>query len=187
VIGELFAEGHAVQTAQAVVWALSAVLALATASGRRRPLDRAVAGWLGVLAALALVRELDLHEVLHATTPIHFRTRWLLESDASRWWKAGVLGLGLLGAAVVLVPPIALPVPWRTLLRRGDRETWLLLAALGCLAAGYFLDDIVGRWAAVDRGSTKIVEEALELVGAAAFWMCVEGERARPLTTRLPE
>ena len=167
------------------MWALSAVVALATASAPRRPLDRAVAAWLGILALLALVRELDLHELLQVSTPIHFRPRWLLESDASLWWKAGVLGLVLAGVAVVFVPPIALPIPWRTLLRRGDRVTWLLLAALGCLAAGYLLDDIVGRWAGVDRAQTKIVEEALELVGAVAFWMAVEAERARPLTTRL--
>ena len=184
-IGEHFSEGQAVQTAQAVVWALSAVVALATASAPRRPLDRAVASWLGILALLALVRELDLHELLHTSTPVHFRLRWLLESDASIWWKAGVLGLVLAGVAVVLVPPIALPIPWRTLLWRGDRATWLLLWALGCLSAGYLLDDIVGRWAGVDRTQTKIVEEALELVGVVAFWMSVEAERARPLTARL--
>jgi hypothetical protein len=187
VVGVVFSEGHVVQTAQAVVWALAAVVALAAASAPGRLLDRAVAGWLGVLALLALLRELDLHELLQATTPIHFRSRWLLESDASLWWKVGVLGLVLAGVAAVFVPPIALPVPWRTLLQRGDRVTWLLLAALGCLAAGYLLDDIVGRWAGVDRAQTKIVEETLELAGAVAFWMAVERERARPLTTRLAD
>lgn len=184
---ELFAEGHVVQTAQAVVWGLSTVVALATAaSTRRKRVDRAVASWQGIMALLALARELDLHEVLQAPTPVHFRLRWLLESDASLWWKASVLGVVVAVAAVVLLPPIALPVPWRTLLRRGDRGTWLLLAALGCLATGYVLDDIVGRWTAVDRHRTKMVEETLELVGAVAFWMSVEDARARPLTDRLP-
>lgn len=180
----LFSEGHLVQTAQAVLWALSAVVALSTAHTRTRPLDRAVAGWQGAVAILALARELDLHELLHATTPMHFRLRWLLESDASLWWKGAVLGLGLLAVAVALGPPLALP--WRAMLRRRDRETWLYLATLACLVAGYLLDDIVGRWAGVDRVQTKVVEETLELMGAVAFWMCVEGERARPLTTRLP-
>jgi hypothetical protein len=184
VVGELMSEGHAVQTAQAVVWALSAVVALATASSRRG-LDAVVPAWLGALALLALAREMDLHEMLHATTPIHFRLRWLLESDASFWWKAGVLGLVLAMAAVVVAPLIVLRSRWRTLLGRGDRETWLLVAALACLAAGYALDDIVGRWAGMDRAWTKPVEETLELVGAVAYWLSVEGERDRPLTTRL--
>jgi len=185
VLTELFSEGHVVQTAQAVVWALSAVVALWTARDRRARVDRAVVAWLGALALLALARELDLHELLHAATPLHFRSRWLLESDASLWWKASVLGLVLAAVAVALVPPLVLPVPWRTLLRRGDRATWLLLAALGCLVAGYLLDDIVGRRVGVARAHTKIIEEALELIGAVAFWITVEGERARPLTSRL--
>jgi hypothetical protein len=184
VVGELFSEGHAVQTAQAVVWALTAVVALATAS-RRRGLDGIVLAWQGTLALLALARELDLHELLHAATPMHFRLRWLLESDASRWWKAGVLGLVLAAAAMVFAPLLVLRARWRPLLRQGDRETWLLVAALACLAAGYLLDDIVGRWTGLDRAWTKPVEETLELVGAVAFWTSVEGERARPLTTRL--
>jgi hypothetical protein len=37
----------------------------------------------------------------------------------------------------------------------------------------------------MDRAWTKPVEETLELVGAVAYWLSVEGERARPLTTRL--
>jgi hypothetical protein len=184
VVGELFSEGHVVQAAQAVVWALSAIVAFATASSRRG-LDGGVSAWLGVLALLALLRELDLHELLHATTPIHFRLRWLLESDTSIWWKAGVVSLVLTVAAVVLAPLIVLRARWRTLLGHGDRETWLLVAALGCLAAGYLLDDIVGRWAGMDRAWTKPVEETLELAGAVAYWVSVEGERARPLTTRL--
>jgi hypothetical protein len=184
VVGEVFSEGHVVQTAQAVLWALSAVVALATA-GRRRGLDGVVLAWQGALALLALARELDLHELLHAATPIHFRSRWLLESDASLWWKAGVLGLVLAVALVVVAPLVVFRARWRTLLRRGDRETWLLVAALGCLAAGYLVDDIVGRLAGIDRARTKPVEETLELVGALAYWLSVEGERARPLTTRL--
>ena len=183
-VGELFSEGHAVQTAQAAVWALVAVVALATASSRRG-LDGIVLAWQGTLALLALARELDLHELLHAATPIHFRLRWLLESDASWWWKAGVVGLVLAAALVVVAPLLVLRARWRTLLRRGDRETWLLVAALVSLAAGYLLDDIVGRWTGIDRAWTKPVEETLELVGAVAYWMSVEGERARPLTTRL--
>lgn len=181
----LFSEGHLVQTAQAVLWGLSAVVALSTARARPRPLDRAVAGWQGGLAVLALARELDLHELLHATTPMHFRLRWLLESDASLWWKGAVLSLGVLAIGVVLVPPLVLPLPWRMLLRRRDRESWLFVTAVACLVAGYLLDDIVGRWAGVDRVQTKVAEETLELMGAVAFWMCVEGERARPVTTRL--
>ena len=70
--------------------------------------------------------------------------------------------LGLLAVTVALVPPLVLPLPWRAMLRRRDRETWLFLAALACLVAGYLLDDIVGRWAGVDRALTKIVEETLE-------------------------
>jgi hypothetical protein len=185
VVAELFSEGHAVQTAQAVLWALSAVVALATASRRRGVLDRGVAAWQGALAFGALVRELDLHERLHAATPVHFRLRWLLESDASLWWKAGVVGLVLLAVGVALAPVVVWRAHWWTLLRRGDRDTWLLLAALGCVLAGYLLDDVVGRWARTDRARTKIVEEVLELAGAAVFWAAVEGERARPLTVRL--
>ena len=183
-VDALFAEGHVVQTAQATFWGLSAVVALSTANQRPRPLDRAIAGWQGALALLALARELDLHELIHTATPVHFRLRWLLESSDSLGWKGGVVALVLLTCLVVLAPPFVLRVPWRALWRRRDREIRLFVVALVCLAGGYLLDDIVGRWARVDRAHTKIVEEMLELVGAVAFWMFVEGERARPLTTR---
>jgi hypothetical protein len=184
-VAALFSEGHVVQTAQAAVWAVAMVVALATARARPTSLDVAVAGWQGGLALLALARELDLHEALQAVTPIHFRLRWLLESDASLWWKGAVLGLGVVVGIVVLVPPLVLPVPWWSLVRRGDRVTWLFLVSVACLFGGYVLDDLVRRAARPYRLEAKALEETLELVGAVGFWAFVEAERTRPLTTRL--
>jgi hypothetical protein len=180
----LFYEGGVVQTAQAVTWALSVVVVFTTAHRRPTSLDRRAALWQGMLAVVALIRELDLHESLQTMTPIHFRLRWLLESDASFWWKGVVLAVGV--AIAMALAPRGLVGPWWTLLRRGDLAAWLLLTSVACLFAGYCLDDIVTRRVRAYRVPLQIAEEALELVGAVAFWLFVEYERAWPLSTRLP-
>jgi hypothetical protein len=185
-VARWFGEGHVVQFAQAVAWGVALIVALATSWRRPTAGDRTFAVWQGLVALVALLRELDLHERLQALGPIHFRSRWLLEAPVSVWWKGAIVGGGLALAGALVAPPLALGIPWRALLRRRDRVAWLVVACLACLAAGYAIDDILARLPGVDRSVTKPVEEGLELIGALAFWASVERERRDPLSRRLP-
>lgn len=180
----LFAEGHLVQSAQAIAWGVALIVVLATAWRRPTAGDRVFAWWQGLVALVALLRELDLHEWLQTLGPIHFRSRWLLEAPVSVWWKGAVVGGGLVLAGALVASPLILRIPWLALLRRRDRVAWLIVACLGCLVAGYAIDDIVARLRWVDRSLTKPVEETLELVGALAFWASIELERSDPLSRR---
>jgi hypothetical protein len=179
-----FGEGGPVQLAQAIGWGVAAVLAALTARLRPTAADRVFAAWLGFVALVALLRELDLHEWLHWLGPIHFQSRWLLEAPVSVWWKTAVVAGGAAVGAALVVPPLVLRVPWLALLRRRDRAAWFAAVSFSCLAAGYAIDDVVARRVALGPAVTKPVEETLELLGAVAFLVSVVLERREPVSDR---
>jgi hypothetical protein len=172
---DVFWESGPIEWLQIVCWIVAlwaAGYAIVRAPTRR---DVWNASWLAVLAALAIARELDLHETIDADHwkgyGVSFMLNWW--TDPAVYWlrKAvwavvfGVIGLGL------AVPPLVVHAPGWRLLRRGDPGVWLIAVGVVWLAFGYAADDLLGRNQFVHERMSRAVEEAAELVGVG-FIMC---------------
>jgi len=92
--------------------------------------------------------------------------------------KAGVYLLARLS-------PLLVRAPFFRLMRRGDAPTWLFLMAVGFLALGYVMDDLLGRGQFVPEIFTIALEETAELIGALLFLASLVLNARRPLTRRL--
>jgi hypothetical protein len=134
-----------------------------------------LAGWLGLLALLATVRELDLHVVLN---PANIHLIGLDESQAVRfrldWWTDAETSVPLrlawgsvfLVAGGALVLPFALGrYPWFSRLLARDAFPVLLALGVGLLGVCYIADDFVGRPLARAGYSVGLFEETGELLG----------------------
>lgn len=169
----MFSENGVVETLQIVVWGVSALIA-AHLAFRRRPLrDRVFGGWLAVVAALAVMRELDAHTMLNPETlgdwGVRYRIDWWLSGSAPvparvLWVLVGAVVIGAAVAPFVWVRP-----KFVQLLRARDRA-WLLFAAgAASVIGGYACDDLLGRDQFLPSAVTKSIEESLELLGVTLF------------------
>lgn len=187
---DVHAENGPLEYAQLGVWAL-AVLVAAAATLRAPSLrDRLGAVWLGVLAALCTLREMDLHEwVQHQNSwlpPVHFRIDWITSPDVPLWPKVFWLGVFAAVGLALCVPPLIVRAPGARLLRAGDGATWLLLISVALLAMGYLSDDVLGRGRiGLHIEVTQGIEEQFETYGGIAFLLAAWCELRVPLSERL--
>ncbi len=151
--------------------------------------DRWNAGWLITLAALAFMREMDLHELIDADHWPEYGVSFMLN-----WWTDGSVSLvrKLVWASVfavvgllLCVPPLVVRAPVVRMLKNADLGLWLIIAAFGWLALGYIADDLIGRGQFVSKEASKAAEETAELVGVAFFAAALIREAFAPLTTRV--
>jgi hypothetical protein len=169
---------------QAWLWLVVAVLAGMGALRQTHRRGLLLLTWLGVIAVLAGLREMDLHVLLNPEhshwlgiapeSAVRFRSRWWLEGPAPvtvRFaWAVAFLATGLL-----LVLPFALArYPWPRQLRRGRRFPWLVVGGFALLACGFLLDDAIGR-PLDDAGivDLSVLEEILELAGELLILVAV--------------
>ena len=164
------AEGSVIEIFQSLAWlfAVPAALVGVLCKDRHR---RLISVWFSVIAALALTRELDLHEALNPESLGSWGVRYRLD-----WWTdAGVpltikgfwflIGVGI-GCAVVL--PIARA--WPAMLKAiREREAGILaiLCCISLLAFGVVLDDIARGL--LPREPAQAVEEVSELLGVLLY------------------
>ncbi len=171
VLQKVVAEEYAtLEWVQVWVWlGLAAVAAAACATQRLR---RGVylAWWLGVVAGLAALRELDLHVVLNPLNihllglqpeqAVRFRLDWLLDGEVSAWLKAA-WGLVFGGALAAVLLPFALAgYPWPRRLLNFGGFAWLVATGFGLMALAYVEDDLMRH-----VFQAPILEEVQELVG----------------------
>lgn len=139
--------------------------------------------WFAALALLAGLRELDFQVLLNPENiqqlgvPSHWGVRWKPD-----WWTDSdtpgalracwALALGAVGALVVL-PFACARYPWPARLLKGDPFPWLLGASFALLAAGFALDDFIGRPLTNMGLSVSVVEESVELLAClcALTWV----------------
>lgn len=186
---DVHAEGGPVEGAQLVAWVCGAMLTILGIVLARSWRDRWAAIWLLTLAALAIARELDAHELIqHGTAwlpEVHFRLDWLTDSKVALWPKVFWLAVGGAIAGLVIGPPLAMKAPVGKLLREGDRVTWLLMITLAMLGAGYLTDDVLGRGRlGIHYEVTQGIEEVFELWGAIAFMLAAWYEIRQPVSVR---
>lgn len=185
----VFFEAGPVEGLQLLLWIVAlwaGGYALARAPSRR---DAWNAAWLMVLAALAFLRECDLHEAIDADHwpgyGVSFMLNWWTDGSVSVVRKA-VWALVFAGVGFGLaIPPLIVHAPAIKLFKRGDPGVWLIVVAFAWLALGYAADDLLGRGQFVREETSRAVEEAAELVGVAFFACSLIYTALEPLTRRI--
>ncbi|HBS28000.1 MAG TPA: hypothetical protein DEB06_00785 [Phycisphaerales bacterium] len=186
----VFAERGPVESAQVACWALSVLFAAWLVWKRPRRIDRLGAVWVLTLSALALARELDLHEQLNpgahgGNLGVSFRLDWWSDPAVPMALKLGWALGGVALAGLLTVPPLLARVPVFSLLRARDPASWLFVVALGFLGLGYAADDLFGRGQFVSPIVTIGIEEGSELVGAACFLASILFTARCPISQRV--
>ncbi|MEM0983152.1 MAG: hypothetical protein AAGI17_04280 [Planctomycetota bacterium] len=168
---ETHAEGGVIETLQIVVWSLAFLVGAFAIPRSEVPRARLLARWLAFLAALAIVRELDLHEMANPDVlgdwGVHYRIDWWLSAEAPVLprvaWAAVFIGIALLQLWLFARTG---PNPVRAL-REGDLSAWLLVGSIGLLGAGSVADDLLRGM--LPREPLQAFEEIAELVGVTLF------------------
>lgn len=134
--------------------------------------------WLGVLACLATLREMDLHVLLNPGNihylglepdqAVRFRLDWWTDSQTSIALRAAWAAvLGSVGLAAAL--PFALAgYPWPRRLLNFDRFAWFVSAGLGLLVLAYVGDDLLANGRV-----PELAEELIEVSGQVLLLIAV--------------
>lgn len=176
----LVSESGPIEVAQVACWVLSAGFAVVVA----RRVTSHTARWstilLGVLAVLALLRELDMHELLNPDVigpwGVHYRIDWWLDPAEPLGVKALWVGVLVLGTLIVAYPA------WRARGKPDCRRARprLVVAAVLCLAGGLVIDDLLREVFATIP--SQIVEESLEFLGCVFFLAAVVAPESAAVT-----
>jgi len=183
VIPEAFWADRASPWALALVIALSASAVLRVRSGR----NILLLVWIGIVAAIMALRELDLHALfnpknisllgLEPEHAVRFRVDWWIDAGTPSAVRFAWAGVGVLLGAVVVLPFAFARHPWPERLLRRDLFTVLYCSGIALMGIGYLLDDVVARHLISSRALRR-TEELLELAGqlshvAAMVTVCV--------------
>jgi hypothetical protein len=166
-------EGGVMEMLSLVCWAVAMWLAGVAFLKQRTSPDRLAAGWTGLLALLAFLRELDLHVALNPEVlgpyGVRYRIDWWLDGRVSFWLKLGwaVAFLALLFA--LLYPPWALRQRIFTLARQADPMVGLFFLAIAMSMIGFVFDDLLRKTKFFSVELRQTAEETSEMLGAAAF------------------
>jgi hypothetical protein len=185
------AEGGPIEWLQLGVWGVAILMLGAAVLRGPLPIDRVGCFWLFTVAALAMMRELDLH---HLPKPenigamgMRFQTRWWLNFDVPIAPKLlwGSVGLALMG--ILLVPVVQ---HWRAAARllwgRDPAAVLFGLSTVMCFG-GFVMDDLLRHAVFMTEDERQAAEEALEALGAAAFAGVGLAVVSRPVSRRLQD
>lgn len=171
--GELQKEGGILESLSVLLWMLAAAIAIGAALQKRLVGNRGLAFWMGCVAGLAGLRELDLHVWLNpdhlGSWGVRFRLDWWWGGSASLWLKLGWATVFVVVAGLLTGPPLRLH---RQLLRRlqaGEVVLGLLALSVIFLVLGFLIDDLLRAVRIFDHRSKQLFEETCELVGAAFY------------------
>lgn len=189
---DVVAETVLVEIFQPKIWAIGAVFAAVAALVQTRRRGVLTAAWMGTLAILMGIRELDLHVLLNPGNIHHlglgpeqavrFRIDW--------WLDTGIpVGLKLVWAALLLTPVLLLFIPfslarfpWALALRHRHTFACLVVGGFALIAAGYATDDLLLRVWETHPDWMSSLEEAFEGLGQlsiAAAIVLLAVDRAR--------
>lgn len=172
----VYAEGGYIELAQIGLW-LTGVLAAGWLffTEREPRAHRFQTLWLGVLGAVAAVRELDVHEALNperlGDLGVRYRIDWVLDEGVPVWLKA-MWGAVFLAIGAALVVPLILGGGVKGLPRKGSPRLRLFVAATACLVMGFVFDDLL-RHVITNHAVKQSLEETWELLSATFFLAAV--------------
>ena len=165
--------------AEVGIW-LAVVVCWALGSLRQRVMrSMLLLQWIGFLALLLGMRELDLQVILNTDNihqlgidpayAMHWKTRWLLDPEVPVLVK--LVWIALLGSVVLalLVPFGLARYPWPTRLLKLERFAWTLAGGFGLLACAVLLDAKMEEGTHIFGVTFELIEESLEALGALLF------------------
>lgn len=166
-------EGGLIEILSVISWGVTIAFSVGAAFRWQTLADRLLALWLGCLALLAGLRELDSH---HALSPDHlgaygvrFRISWWLDGNVNPALKVGWLAVFIALLAVLIYPPWKLRLPVWSMARRGNAMFGILILAFFFCGMGGFIDDQLRRTTFIPKDLRHLTEETSEMLGAMAF------------------
>ena len=169
----LYREDGILEDISVVLWGLSVALSIVISCSRIQARDRAQSGWLGLLALLAMLRELDMQIYLNPQKLGHWGVRYRID-----WWLNGDIDISpkLLWAAVFLILATALSwVPlrnwrrWVSCLKELHPAIVLIMGAVILLGVGAAIDDLLRKAKFIPLPLRQLCEETSETCGAAWY------------------
>ena len=169
----LHQEQGVIERLSLLFWALSGLVAAWGAARATHRAVRLLAIWLGSLAVLAALREMDAHILVNprylGDLGVRFRLDWWTDGNVRVWLKLGWTALFLGVALLTVYPPLKLRRSLWLQTRQGSPAIGLLVAAVGFLAMGFVIDDLLRPVRFINLDIKQLVEETSETIGAALY------------------
>jgi hypothetical protein len=131
--------------------------------------------WIGVLAVLGAMRELDYHVLLNpdnihhlglnADHAVRFRIDWWADAATPVLPRLAWGLVFMIGIECLTIPLVCARVRWKRLVLGLDGFAWLFGAGCGCVAMGWAFDDVILRLYAAPPAWGKYAEEGVETLG----------------------
>jgi hypothetical protein len=172
-LAPLSREGGVMEVLSLVFWGGAMVIAVWAAARQREAGDRLAAGWTGLIALLAFLREMDLHTALNPQVlgrfGVRYRIDWWLDQRVNLWLKLAWLAVFLALLLALAYPPWALRRRIFQLVRKGDPMVGLFVVAIAMSFGGFVFDDLLRKTTLLSMEIRQTAEETSEMLGAAAF------------------
>jgi len=174
-------EGDFIELSQVSLWGIGIGLA-AWLGVRTQGRARGAVAWRGLIAMVALGRELDLQEMLNPEVLGGLGVRYRFD-----WWTD--LSVPLLQKLMWVVIAAGVIVAFTAAVRRarpstrqqltcGHPAAWLTLLAVGFLGSGWVLDDLLRGM--LPKVPAMTAEELGELMGAGLFMASIVASGTEP-------
>lgn len=149
--------------------------------------SRAILLWLGSIALIAAVRELDLHILLSpeylGRYGVRYRIDWWLDHDVSILRKfLWAAAFGIAGAWLILPPLVFRAYTFPAARNLRDTSVQMLILTALFWGAGAAIDDLLRG--AGSETVKRTIEEAVETIGALCFLLAATGYAAVPISRR---
>lgn len=174
----LYREGGILETLAVVLWASSIGLCGYVALGVAQGQQRSMVAWMGIVALLAMLRELDMDNMLNpdklGAWGVRYRLDWWLNGNVNPLLKLGWGALFLTVGGMVLCVPIRQGQRWWQSLRRLEPAITFMAIAVLFLVLGAAIDDLLRKATFIPLSARQLVEETSETFGAAWFLASVQ-------------
>lgn len=172
-VEDIIQEGGFLEALSVSFWFVAILFSLGAIFLWRERDDRLTAAWMGVIALMAGLRELDLHHFIRPdylnSYGVHFRIKWWLDGNVSLALKTGWALIFAIVLVTLAYPPLRVRLPVLQMARRGNAMVGALLLAVFLCGLGGFIDDRLREATFVSRELRQLTEETSELLGAMAF------------------
>jgi hypothetical protein len=169
----LSGEGRWLESISCALWLLALIVSGLTFFRWKDRADRLTAVWMGIVALLAGLRELDAHIYLNpqylGDLGVRYRMDWWLSGNVSILLKLGWFCVFFAFAFPLAYIPLKLRLPLFRMARLGDPMVGLFILGIGLLGMGFVMDDTLRHTKLLSHGGKQVIEETSETLGAIFF------------------